>query len=269
MDAAEQAATADFVRFTQSAEGQQIVRASGYRDLNRELDTEVERVGRLSTDGTGTQLKADPAALVAGQAAFPEVRKRANVLFLLDVSGSMDEKISAKDTKLSQAKKAIEAALEHFTAGDDVGLVGFAHAEDGTLVPGIVRPVSDITENRDAFITGLRGIRSMGDTPLYQAVAAYAKAQSQSSAPDHINAIVLLSDGENDVKVKTTDAAAMNKVLAGILHDQHVLIFTLAYGRDADVATLQGIASTTGAHYYNATDPTKLSEVLGDLVTSF
>ncbi|WP_259363446.1 VWA domain-containing protein [Microbacterium esteraromaticum] len=124
VDAAEKAAAADFIRFTQSAEGQQIVRASGYRDLNRELDDDVERVGRLSTAGTKTQLSPDAGALVAGQAAFPEVRKRANVLFLLDVSGSMDEPISATETKLSQAKKAIESALEHFTAGDDVGSRG-------------------------------------------------------------------------------------------------------------------------------------------------
>ena len=49
----------------------------------------------------------------------------------------------------------------------------------------------------------------------------------------------------------------------------YVMVFTLAYGEDADAATLQSISSATGAHYYDATDPTKLAEVLGDLVTSF
>jgi len=48
-----------------------------------------------------------------------------------------------------------------------------------------------------------------------------------------------------------------------------VLVFTLAYGADADVATLQSISSATGAHFYDATDPTKVGDVLGDLVTSF
>ena len=53
-------------------------------------------------------------------------------------------------------------------------------------------------------------------------------------------------------------------------HDHNpVLVFTLAYGANADVATLQSISSATGAHYYDATDPTKVSDVLGDLVTSF
>lgn len=132
-----------------------------------------------------------------------------------------------------------------------------------------MRPVADIATTREDFIAGLRGITSMGDTPLYQAVASYAQTQAAAATPDHINAIVLLSDGENDVKVPTTDVATMKAALAGIPHDKHVLIFTLAYGADADVATLQGIAGATGAHYYDATDPTTLSEVLGDLVTSF
>ena len=57
--------------------------------------------------------------------------------------------------------------------------------------------------------------------------------------------------------------------LGAVHHHAPVLVFTLAYGADADVATLQSIASATGAHYYDATDPTKVGDVLGDLVTSF
>jgi Ca-activated chloride channel family protein len=269
IDAKEQAAAADFVRYTQTAQAQQIVRASGYRDLNRELDDEVERTGRLSTDGTKIELTADGDVLVAAQAAFPEVRKRANVLFLLDVSGSMDEPISAADTKLTQAKKAIEVALGHFTPGDHVGLAAFAQSPAGDEVPGQLTAMGDISSNHDEFVTDLRGITSMGDTPLYWAVDTFAKQQAADWDPSRINAIVLLSDGENDTNTDTTTAATMNETLAAIHHDTPVLIFTLAYGADADVEALQAISGATGAHYYDATDPTQLEDVLGDLVTSF
>ena len=57
--------------------------------------------------------------------------------------------------------------------------------------------------------------------------------------------------------------------LQNLHHDSPVLVFTLAYGADADVDALQAISKATGAHYYDATDPTKLRAVLGDLVTSF
>ncbi|MBD3943050.1 VWA domain-containing protein [Microbacterium sp. NEAU-LLC] len=270
IDPVESEAAADFIRYALTAQGQSVVRSSGYRDLNRALDESVQKVGQLSDDLT-TAL-AFPAAdvVTAVQASFPEVRKRANVLFLLDVSGSMDEPISPADTKLTQARKAIEAALGHFTTGDDVGLAGFAQAPDGAMVPGLVAPVSDIGTSRDGFLGALGGITSMGDTPLYQAVDEFAKQQAASWSSDHINAIVLLSDGKNDTpNAPTIGADQMIADLKDMHHSTPVLVFTLAYGADADVPTLQSISSATGAHYYDATDPSKLEAVLGDLVTSF
>lgn len=270
MDPVEAEAAADFIRFTHTAQGQSAVRAAGYRDLNRALDESVEKIGQLEGAQRGTL--AFPAAdvVTAVQASFPEVRKRANVLFLLDVSGSMDEPIPAGDTKLVQARKAIEAALGHFTTGDDVGLAAFAQGPDGAMLPGLVSPVSDIGTSRDAFLGALGGLTSMGDTPLYQAVDTFAAQQAASWTSDHINAIVLLSDGENDTpNAPTIGADQMLANLKDMHHATPVLIFTLAYGADADVATLQSISSATGAHYYDATDPSKLQAVLGDLVTSF
>ena len=109
----------------------------------------------------------------------------------------------------------------------------------------------------------------MGDTPLFQAVDSFATQQAQTWSADRITAIVLLSDGENDTNTPTIGADQMLATLGGLHHSTPVLVFTLAYGADADVATLQSISSATGAHYYDATDPSKLQAVLGDLVTSF
>ncbi|WP_228484620.1 vWA domain-containing protein [Microbacterium cremeum] len=270
IDPVESEAAADFIRFALTAQGQEVVRLSGYRDLNRVLDPGVEQVGQLRVGQAGVVAFPEPDVVTAVQAAFPEVRKRANVLFLLDVSGSMDELISPADSKLTQAKKAIEAALGHFTTGDDIGLAAFAQAPDGAMVPGLVAPVGDIGASRDAFLHSLGGLASMGDTPLYQAVDTFAGQQAASWSPDRINAVVLLSDGENDApNAATIGQEQMLENLRNLHHSTPVLVFTLAYGADADVATLQSISSATGAHYYDATDPSKLEAVLGDLVTSF
>lgn len=270
LDPVESEAAADFIRFTLTAQGQDVVRMSGYRDLNRQLDPGVEQVGKLQASQAGVIAFPESDVVTSVQAAFPQVRKRANVLFLLDVSGSMDEQISPADTKLTQAKKAVEAALGHFTTGDDVGLAAFAQAPDGAMVPGLVAPVADIGASRDAFLASLGGLSSMGDTPLYQAVDTFAGQQAASWSADRINAIVLLSDGENDApNAPTIGQEQMLENLRNLHHSTPVLVFTLAYGADADVATLQSISSATGAHYYDATDPSQLQAVLGDLVTSF
>jgi Ca-activated chloride channel family protein len=267
---AEAEAAADFVRFIRTAQGQAAVRASGYRDLNGRLDAEVASVAHLADQAAPAIALPGADVVTAVHDAFPQVRKRANVLFLVDVSGSMDEPISASRTKLDGAKDAILRALDHFTAGDSVGLAAFAQAVDGSLVPGQLTPVADIGTSRAALERAIGGLKSMGDTPLYQAVDEFTARQASSWAPDRINAVVVLSDGEDDpLNAPTIGEKAMLANLGELHHTTPVLVFTLAYGADADIEALQAISKATGAHYYDATDPTKVEAVLGDLVTSF
>lgn len=270
IDPVEAEAAADFIRFARTTQGQTAVRGSGYRDLNGMLDTAIADAANVAA--TSTAALPLPAADVvsAVHAAFPDVRKRANVLFLLDVSGSMDEPIAGGQTRLSAAKNAVALALDHFTAGDQVGLAAFAQSPDGAMLPGTVSPVADIGSARPSLMAALDGLVSMGDTPLFQAVDTFAAQQAASWSSDRINAVVLLSDGKNDApNAPTIGAEAMLENLRALHHTTPVLLFTLAYGADADVATLQSISGATGAHYYDATDPTKVEAVLGDLVTSF
>jgi Ca-activated chloride channel family protein len=269
VDDIEAAAGEDFLRFATTKQGQQIVRESGYRDLKGGFDPLVAEVGRFAEEPSGGIPFPGSGVVRATHEAFPEVRKRAQVLFLVDVSGSMEELIPGGKTKLAAAKDAITQALGHFTAGDNVGLAAFSSVDDGPVTPGLVSDVADAQENRAAFLNSLGALRPVEFTPLYAAVAEFAQRRSEDWDPDRINAIVLLSDGKNETMTPTIDAAQLLANLNELHHDNPVLIFTLAYGADADVATLQSISSATGAHYYDATDPTKVEDVLGDLVTSF
>lgn len=262
-------AAADFIRYAHTAQGQQLVRESGYRDLNGELDPSVLDVGALDASPQGALEFPSTEVVTAVNAAFPDVRKRANVLFLVDVSGSMDDPITDEDTKLTGAQDAIELALDHFTEGDNVGIAAFSQGGSGVLVPGEVAPVADISANRDEFLSALDGLTARGDTPLYEAVSTFAAEMGEGWSSDRINAIVLLSDGEDSPNVANATREQMITALEDLHHDKPVLVFTLAYGENADVETLQAISGATGAHYYDATDPTKVKSVLGDLVTSF
>jgi Ca-activated chloride channel family protein len=269
VDESEAAAAEDFIRFAETKEGQAVVREAGYRDLNRELDAGVAEVGALAESPKGRMAFPDPQVVVAVHEAFPEVRKRANVLFLVDVSGSMGNPIATGESKLSAAKVAIEKALDHFAEGDRVGLAAFSEVDANPLAPGEVSPVDDILDTRDSFESALAALQPVEWTPLYEAVDMFAKRQADDYDPDRINAIVLLSDGKNETEAPSTSAQQMLGTLEELHHSTPVLVFTLAYGADADVKTLQSISSATGAHYYDATDPTEVDEVLGDLVTSF
>ena len=95
VDDAEAAAAEDFVALHAHRQGQQIVRESGYRDLNGELDPLVAEGRPARRRGAGRAALPQPNVIARDADAFPEVRKRAEVLFLLDVSGSMEETIAS------------------------------------------------------------------------------------------------------------------------------------------------------------------------------
>lgn len=269
MDDATKAAAADFIRYAGTVEGQQAVRTAGYRDLHGVLDVAVHDTGNLSAAPQGA-IRFPGQDVVAGLAkAFPDVRKRSSTLFLLDVSGSMSTKLPSGQTKLNAAKDALVKALDHFTAGDQVGVAAFSSSGDATITPGIVAPVADIATNRSALISAVSALQPIDYTPLYAAVDTYAKQMAAAYDPNRITTIVLLSDGADETAVPTITKQQLLSDLDSMHHHSPVLVFTLAYGTDADTDTLQSISSASGAHYYDATDPTKIGAVLGDLVTSF
>ncbi|GAA1762473.1 vWA domain-containing protein [Agromyces humatus] len=270
VDDIEAAAAQDFLQFAVTKQGQRIVRETGYRDLNGVFDPLVAEVGQFAVDPPGALPYPRGSVIRAAHASFPEVRKRAEVLFLVDVSGSMEEPIAGGITKLAGAKNAITQALDHFTPGDNVGLAAFSAVDMDPISPGLVSPVADIGDTRTDFLRALGALRPIEFTPLYAAVDEFAKQRAADWQPDRINAIVLLSDGQNEYFGPSVTAPQMIVNLQQLHHHETpVLVFTLAYGANADVATLQSISSATGAHYYDATDPTKVGDVLGDLVTSF
>jgi Ca-activated chloride channel homolog len=258
-------AARDFLSFAVTEQGQHVVQASGYRSIQGNLDAGVGETGRYAQTLQPLPLpKAD--ALVAMQDSFPEVRKRARALFLLDVSDSMVQEPGV--TKLQRAKDAVLKALDHFTGDDEIGLAAFSHEGDGPLQPGIVSPVAPFKTNKADIVAKLGELQAVEATPLFEAVSRFAGDQAKDYKDSFINTIVLLSDGKNDTR-HPGDLGGLSAQLSHQNHSTPVLVFTLAYGPDADVPTLLQIAKASGAHYYDATDPTRLEEVLGELVTSF
>jgi Ca-activated chloride channel homolog len=271
VDAQQHAAADDFVRFVQTPQGQAVARAHGYRDVLGRMDPLAAQIGSY---GDITHLAAFPEpapdVLNAVQQHFIQVRKRARVLFLLDVSASMNDQIGNGQTRLQAAEDAIVAALTRFAPDDEVGLAAFSAAPGRTdILPGLLNPVSPIGTKHSDLVAQLHSVQTHELTPLYDSVIkSTALMAGPGYDPDAINAVVLLTDGRNDIDGPTQ--SQMNASLAELAqHNRDVMVFTLAYAGQADKTVLELITKLTHAAYYDASDPLRISPVLGDLVSSF
>lgn len=264
---AQRAAGEDFVRFARTVEGQAAVRASGFRDIRGEADIAVAEAGHYGT--ASKTLEAPSAELVTGlQKGFAAVRKPARVLFAVDVSGSMRDEIQPGVTKIQAAKDAVEGALALFGYDDQVGIEGFSNRDGGGLEPGVVQPLASVKAQRESIAAKVRGLTPVAYTPLYEAVGLAVDTVATGYRSDALNSVILLSDGTNDTARPGTLEDTVAKLSQQTAAGKRIKVFTLAYGSQADTETLQKIAAASGGQYFDATDPTRIRDVLKDLAGS-
>jgi len=267
-----------FEEFVQRPENQQRVLEFGFRPGNPEVAVGAPIVPENGVDPSQpeTSLEVpDPPVMVEALDRWAEQRKPARVLLTVDVSGSMGDFAGSdtRETKLDVAKRAAVSALDLFSRNDEVGLRVFS-TDVSTTEPfdylDLV-PIGPITEQQDELASRIESLVPLAGTPLYTATETSYDTLVESYDPDRINAVVLLSDGQND--------DPRNDDLDGLLEHLRqgteggsttpVRVFPIAYGGDADLGTLRRIAEATNAAVYDASDARSIEAVLTAVVSNF
>jgi Ca-activated chloride channel family protein len=274
----EKAAAEKFGEFVTTASNQRRVLKFGFRPGNPEVAIGKPIVAKNGVDPGQPQTTLqvpEPPVLAGVIDEWNRVRKKARVLLVVDVSGSMGDEADPDSgaTKLDLAKRAALAALEEFNPEDEVGLRIFStelREDEPTDYVDLV-PIEPIAQNRDALATNIERLVPTQGTPLYTVTEDSYQAMADGFDPERINAIVLLSDGRNEDDRNT----ALNGLL-DFLRGQNegettrpVRIFPIAYGADADEATLKRIAEATNAASYSAIDPATIVNVFNAVVSNF
>ncbi len=279
---AEQAAAAElFTSFVQEPANQERVLEFGFRPGNIEVplaDPVTAENGVDPEQPTTTLDTPDSDVMVDLINQWSQTRKPAQVLLVLDVSGSMAEFASSgsRDTKLDLATRAATTALEQFIDTDVVGLRIFStdlgvDPETGEPVDYLdLVPLGPISENRTALEEALSGLLPVAGTPLYTVTRDSFTFIADNFDPDRINAVVLLTDGEND-DPRNDDRAALLEVLAAATGENatQVRVFPIQYGEGADGSDLQLIAEATNARSYDASDPRSIDQVFTAVISNF
>ena len=279
VDDGERAAAALFEEFVQRPENQEKVLAYGFRPNSTEVplaDPIVAANGVDPTQPTAELQVPSPEVLVGILDSWAELRKDARVLLVLDISGSMGELAGGGRTRLDLAQEAAISALDQFKDSDDVGLWAFS-TDLGGPDPNIreLVPVAPIGDQREALAEAISAQFPTNGTPLYEVTEQAYETMVSSYDPSKINAIVLLTDGENDDGVPNDDdeqfADLIESLQAGSEGSsaQPVRLFTISYGEQADVLTLRAISQATSAATYNASNPATINQVFTAVISNF
>jgi Ca-activated chloride channel family protein len=199
-------------------------------------------------------------ALVPPIAASAQPTTDANVMLVVDASGSMAGRIGGR-SKIEIARAAVSDLLSTWPSSHQLGLVAYGHRRKGdcadieTLVPH--GPV-----DMAAFRARVDALEPRGMTPIVAAVRSAAEALRWS---EQRATVILVSDGEETCGADPCELGAELEQ-AGIDFTAHVVGFDLPEGPAR--AQLACLAERTGGQYIEAADAASLSDALGTLAAA-
>ncbi|MBD8022825.1 vWA domain-containing protein [Microbacterium gallinarum] len=271
-------AGAAFAAFLQTEAAQEILPDFGFRPLDETVPLGELFTAEYGVDPAGPAISLPRPEVDVVSAAidqWTQIRKPSSVLEVIDISGSMDEPIGDGRSKLDGAIEGAQATLGHFRSTDEVGVWAFttgveSAAGENLVVLRDVTPLASDRESVDASLDDLRFANREG-TPLYDAIAQAYDEMTKRAEPGRINAIVVLSDGQDTDSSISLDSlvAKIGKTTREGGDDAPVRIFPIAYGEGADTGALQRIAEATGGQWFDASDAAKIDLVFASVINNF
>ncbi|KPL23757.1 MAG: hypothetical protein AMJ93_03930 [Anaerolineae bacterium SM23_84] len=229
-----------FSDFLLSTDAQMLVLTNGYRptDLSIPLDSSESPItaenGVDPAQPKTTLQIPSPAVIQVVREVWLYTKRKTNVYLVADVSGSM------QGEKLEQAQEAFLTFLDQIKADQErVGLVVFASRAVEEV------PLSELATNRGVLRSTIAALSAGGDTALLDAIdLAHIRLQELQDS-ERINAIVVMTDGkENNSRIRLRELTS--KLRRSSESGLPIVVFCVAYGRDADMDTLEEISEATG-----------------------
>lgn len=190
-----------------------------------------------------------PNVLAKIKSAWHEDRKPANVLLVVDVSGSMND-----ENKIGQARLGLQRFVRELSPRDRVGLTTFRSFST------VIVPIAPVSENGALLRSRIGQLVAEGATALYDATASGWLAVDTLRDDTRINAVVVLSDGADTASVAQLDQVLPPLRARGEGEGRQIRIFTIAYGSDANGDVLGQIAEASGGKAYSG-DPETIEQV--------
>lgn len=187
----------------------------------------------------------------------PSARPACNLVFLIDVSGSM----GAPD-RLPLVKRGLHLLADGLDARDRVAIVVYAGAS------GLVLPPTP-GDRRSEILSAVDRLRAEGATHGAAGIHLAYRVAAEGRLAEGVNRVILLSDGDFNVGVR--DRAELER-LAARKAAGGVFLSVLGFGRTQHDAGLEALADHGDGHYVHvdseaAARKVFVEELTGTLVT--
>src|SRR3954447_7734474 len=243
VSSAQKAGADDFQKYLASKITPQLAAKYGFRPSDR-----AKAPAPPITSGNGVDPKQparvltppEPRVLAAIEKAWRRDRKPANILLVLDTSGSMND-----EQRLARAKAGLDVFFRNVEPQDAVGLTAF----NDSVHPLV--PPAPLSKNAGELRARLRDLIADGGTSFYDATTEAFDTVRAQKATDRINAVVLLTDGEDTDSQQTAEDVVAHLKGQGD-SENRVRVFTIAYSSGASGSRdqLKRIAAASGGLDY-------------------
>lgn len=184
--------------------------------------------------------------LVGGKPKRGGVRLPLNVAVVLDRSGSMEGE------KMEQAKQAANMLIDRLEVDDYFSLVTYESEVEVNI------SATKVGDNAEKWQRHVRRLETGGSTALYAGVEAGGEEVREYLKDNHINRVILLSDGLANVGKKSPrEITRLGKDLA----EAGIAVTTIGLGEDFNEDLMTALAEASDANYYYVEDVEKLPEV--------
>lgn len=236
-------AAAVFRDYLLQPNNQQLALALGFRPANSGVSFRTEpftNANGVDVDQPKTTLQVpSPRVLEGVKNAWSILRKEANIMLILDVSPSMDNQ-----DKLQNALDGVRIFLNEIRDVDRVGFVVFDSSSH------LLVPIDTLAKTRSKILDYVNNPDSLprnNSTAIYDGVAAGLDELDRLNDHSHINALVLLTDGQDNSSSTANKRNVPNRLRKDRDQLWAVKLFPIAYGsgEEVDKDLLQQFASIT------------------------